>query len=227
MLTAEPTAASSARQPWAITPRVTLQGSEAHVGQAHRRERVRKMILVAEPLTQLARDLLEERTAFPMETDAARGSMLVVGGSAGGGASFNVVPGSAWFSVDRRFNPRKSSTWSSPGSSRRSKTRRHASAQTSPWTSGGIGPKGASCRATRTPTSRAAWPRRRRWPTRASWPSTLAKVMFPGGDALGRSLRTDTKGPAHEFVDEAAMRRCAAVYALFPGASAAIVPPSA
>jgi acetylornithine deacetylase/succinyl-diaminopimelate desuccinylase-like protein len=31
--------------------------------------------------------------------------MLVVGGQAGAGANFNVVPGSAWFSVDLRFNP--------------------------------------------------------------------------------------------------------------------------
>ena len=31
--------------------------------------------------------------------------MLVVGGQAGSGAGFNAVPGSAWFSVDRRFNP--------------------------------------------------------------------------------------------------------------------------
>ena len=31
--------------------------------------------------------------------------MLVVGGQAGDGAGFNAVPGSAWFSIDRRFNP--------------------------------------------------------------------------------------------------------------------------
>jgi acetylornithine deacetylase/succinyl-diaminopimelate desuccinylase-like protein len=31
--------------------------------------------------------------------------MLVVGGQAGASAGFNVVPGSAWFSIDRRFNP--------------------------------------------------------------------------------------------------------------------------
>ena len=31
--------------------------------------------------------------------------MLVVGGTSGSGANFNVVPGSATFSVDRRFNP--------------------------------------------------------------------------------------------------------------------------
>ncbi|MCP9488023.1 MAG: peptidase dimerization domain-containing protein [Gaiellaceae bacterium MAG52_C11] len=63
------------------------------------------MIRIAEPLGTLARELLDRRTAFPMDGDAARGSMLVVGGSAGSGANFNVVPGSAWFSLDRRFNP--------------------------------------------------------------------------------------------------------------------------
>jgi succinyl-diaminopimelate desuccinylase len=63
------------------------------------------MLRVAEPLVSLAQQLLEERTAFALDSDAARGSMLVVGGSAGSGANFNVVPGSAWFSVDRRFNP--------------------------------------------------------------------------------------------------------------------------
>jgi succinyl-diaminopimelate desuccinylase len=44
-------------------------------------------------LTRLSHELLDRR------------SMLVVGGQAGAGAGFNVVPGSAWFSVDRRFNP--------------------------------------------------------------------------------------------------------------------------
>ena len=36
--------------------------------------------------------------------------MLVVGGQAGAGANFNVVPGEAWFSVDLRFNPEQGST---------------------------------------------------------------------------------------------------------------------
>ena len=95
MLTAEPTGGAV----WhasrgAITMRVTVRGREAHVGQAHLGVNAfEHMIRVAEPLTELADDLL------------ARGSMLVVGGSAGAGANFNVVPGSAWFSLDRRFNP--------------------------------------------------------------------------------------------------------------------------
>jgi succinyl-diaminopimelate desuccinylase len=63
------------------------------------------MIRIAEPLTRLSHELLGKRTSFPVERDKAAGSMLVVGGQAGAGAGFNVVPGSAWFSVDRRFNP--------------------------------------------------------------------------------------------------------------------------
>jgi acetylornithine deacetylase/succinyl-diaminopimelate desuccinylase-like protein len=63
------------------------------------------MIRIAEPLTTLSHELLEKRTSFPVESEEAAGSMLVVGGQAGAGAGFNAVPGSAWFSVDRRFNP--------------------------------------------------------------------------------------------------------------------------
>jgi succinyl-diaminopimelate desuccinylase len=107
MLTAEPTGGvvwNASRG--AITLRVDVRGREAHVGQAHLGVNAfERMLRVAEPLTALAEELLERRTAFPMDGDAARGSMLVIGGSAGSGASFNTVPGSAWFSVDRRFNP--------------------------------------------------------------------------------------------------------------------------
>jgi len=107
MVTAEPTGGvvwHASRG--AITLRVGVAGREAHVGQAHLGVNAfQGMIAVAAPLEALAAELLAQRTAYPMETDAARGSMLVVGGSTGSGANFNVVPGSAWFSVDRRFNP--------------------------------------------------------------------------------------------------------------------------
>src|SRR5262245_57301367 len=107
MVTAEPTGGGV----WhanrgAITLRVTVSGREAHVGQAHLGVNAFEyMIGVAEPLATLAHELLERRTELPLESDEARGSMLVVGGAAGAGANFNVVPGSAWFFVDRRFNP--------------------------------------------------------------------------------------------------------------------------
>jgi succinyl-diaminopimelate desuccinylase len=107
MLTAEPTGGVI----WhacrgAITLRVQTSGREAHVGYVHEGVNAfEHLIRIAEPLTALSRELLDKRTSFPVERDEAAGSMLVVGGQAGAGAGFNVVPGSAWFSVDRRFNP--------------------------------------------------------------------------------------------------------------------------
>jgi acetylornithine deacetylase/succinyl-diaminopimelate desuccinylase-like protein len=95
MLTAEPTG-GVVWHAWrgAITLRVQVAGREAHVGYVHEGVNAFEyMVRIAEPLTRLSHDLLE------------RHSMLVVGGQAGAGAGFNVVPGSAWFSVDRRFNP--------------------------------------------------------------------------------------------------------------------------
>jgi succinyl-diaminopimelate desuccinylase len=107
MLTAEPTGGviwHAARG--AITLRVRTTGREAHVGYVYDGVNAfEHMIGIAEPLTALSRELLGKRTSFPVDSDEAAGSMLVVGGEAGAGASFNVVPGSAWFSVDRRFNP--------------------------------------------------------------------------------------------------------------------------
>jgi succinyl-diaminopimelate desuccinylase len=107
MLTAEPTGGVI----WhacrgAITLRVQTSGREAHVGYVHEGVNAfEHMIRIAEPLTALSRELLGKRTSFPVESDEAAGSMLVVGGQAAAGAGFNVVPGSAWFSIDRRFNP--------------------------------------------------------------------------------------------------------------------------
>lgn len=107
MLTAEPTGGVV----WhanrgAITMRVEVAGREAHVGQAHLGDNAfAHMVHIARPLVDLAGELLERRTAFPLAGDEARGSMLVIGGATGSGSNFNVVPGSAWFSLDRRFNP--------------------------------------------------------------------------------------------------------------------------
>ena len=107
MITAEPTGGAV----WhasrgAITLRVGVEGRPAHVGQAHLGVNAfEQMLQIAEPLADLAHELLARRTDYPLESEAARGSMLVVGGASGSGANFNVVPGAAWFSVDRRFNP--------------------------------------------------------------------------------------------------------------------------
>ena len=83
-----------------------VEGRPAHVGQAHLGVNAfEQMVQIAEPLSDLAHELLARRTDYPLESEEARGSMLVVGGASGSGANFNVVPGAAWFSVDRRFNP--------------------------------------------------------------------------------------------------------------------------
>ena len=107
MITAEPTGGvvwHASRG--AITLRVGVEGRPAHVGQAHLGVNAfEQMVQIAEPLSDLAHELLARRTDYPLESEEARGSMLVVGGASGSGANFNVVPGAAWFSVDRRFNP--------------------------------------------------------------------------------------------------------------------------
>lgn len=107
MLTAEPTGGTI----WhacrgAITLRVDVSGREAHVGYAHEGVNAFEHLMrIARPLVELSHELQASRTNFPVATPEAGGSMLVVGGQVGAGAGFNVVPGSAWFSVDRRFNP--------------------------------------------------------------------------------------------------------------------------
>jgi succinyl-diaminopimelate desuccinylase len=107
MATAEPTAPvvwSACRG--AITMRVRVRGREAHVGQAHLGVNAfEHATRIAEPLHRLAAELLEQRSALPMDEGDEPGSMLVVGGQSGSGANFNVVPGEAWFSLDLRFNP--------------------------------------------------------------------------------------------------------------------------
>ncbi|MBN6038106.1 M20/M25/M40 family metallo-hydrolase [Amycolatopsis sp. 195334CR] len=95
MVTAEP----SGGRIWheacgAISLRVDVRGREAHVGQANTGVNAFAHLLhVARPVEAYAVEL------------AARDSMVVVGGQAGGGASFNVVPGSAFFTVDSRYQP--------------------------------------------------------------------------------------------------------------------------
>jgi acetylornithine deacetylase/succinyl-diaminopimelate desuccinylase-like protein len=90
----------------ALTVRVEVGGTEAHVGQAHLVVNAfAHMVAIAAPLEELTRELLAKRTSFPMEDEDGKGSTMAVGGASGGGVNFNAEPGTAWFSVDRRFNP--------------------------------------------------------------------------------------------------------------------------
>jgi succinyl-diaminopimelate desuccinylase len=224
MLTAEPTGGVV----WhanrgAITLRVNVRGREAHVGQAHLGVNAfEKMIHVAEPLATLAYQLRDQRTAFPMESDGARGSILVVGGSAGAGANFNVVPGAAWFSVDRRFNPeeeleqelaRLTDVVAGAAAATDAEVtvevlQRSPSAATSEDHPASVAlarciaqVEGAAARFELCPGV-----------LETRWYAELGVPAFAYGAG-----RLDVSHGRDEFIDEAAMRRCAAVYALFPG----------
>jgi succinyl-diaminopimelate desuccinylase len=223
MLTAEPTGGVV----WhanrgAITLRVNVTGREAHVGQAHLGVNAfEKMISVAEPLATLAHQLLEQRTAFPTASDGARGSMLVVGGSAGAGANFNVVPGAAWFSVDRRFNPeeeleqelaRLTDTIAEAAAAADAEVtvdvlQRAPAASTSEEHPASVAlsrciaqVEGAASRFELCPGV-----------LETRWYAQLGIPAFAYGAG-----RLDVSHGPDEYIDEAAMRRCAAVYALFP-----------
>ena len=233
MLTAEPTGGvvwHASRG--AITLRVRTSGREAHVGYVHRGVNAfEHMIRIAEPLTRLSRELLEKRTAFPVDDPAAGGSMLVVGGQAEGGAGFNVVPGSAWFSVDRRFNPEEEldeelerltglieDAAEACGAEVEIEVLQH---QPSGGTDSGhpVARALAGC----VEAVEGAEPSFLLCPgvLDTRWYSQLGIPAF----AYGGGRLEVAHGPA-EYIDEEAMRRCAAVYALFAGRTAGIVPRS-
>jgi acetylornithine deacetylase/succinyl-diaminopimelate desuccinylase-like protein len=222
MLTAEPTGGvvwHASRG--AITLRVDVRGKEAHVGQAHLGVNAfEKMISVAEPLRMLGHELLRRQTAFPLESDAARGSILVIGGQAGSGANFNVVPGSAWFSVDRRLNPEEDLGEELEGL--RAAIADAAAAvdaevsvdvlQQAPSASTDAAHPAALALGRSIREIEGATPRLELCPgvLDTRWYADLGIPAFAYGPG-----RLDVSHGPDEFIDEKAMRRCAAVYALF------------
>jgi succinyl-diaminopimelate desuccinylase len=226
MLTAEPTGGviwHASRG--AITLRVRTHGREAHVGYVHEGiNAFEHMIRIALPLTALSHELLEKRTGFPVENEAAAGSMLVVGGQAGAGAGFNAVPGSAWFSIDRRFNPEEELD---------EELERLTGMVTEAAAAAGATvdidvlqrqPSGSTDQAH--PAARrlaecidaveGSAPAFQLCPgvLDTRWYSQLGIPAFAYGGG-----RLDISHGPDEYIDEAAMRRCAAVYALFAASS--------
>jgi succinyl-diaminopimelate desuccinylase len=225
MLTAEPTGGAV----WhasrgAITMRVQVHGREAHVGHVHLGDNAfEKMLAVARPLVELSHELLEKRTAFPAETDAAHGSMLVVGGAAGAGANFNVVPGSAWFSIDRRFNPEENLQEEVARLTDTLEQAAHAAdaeitieilqREPSAYTEADTPPARALADSIEAVEEVA--------PAFVLCPGVLETRWYAqlGIPAFGYGPgKLDVSHGPDERVDEDAVRRCAAVYALFPGA---------
>ncbi len=225
MLTAEPTGGVI----WhacrgAITLRVTTTGREAHVGYVHQGVNAfEHMIRIAEPLTALSHELLGERTSFPVESDEAGGSMLVVGGQAGAGAGFNAVPGSAWFSIDRRFNPeedldrelaRLTDTITETAEAIGAQVEIEV-LQEQPSASTDASHPAAAALVNCVSAVEGSQPELQMCPgvLDTRWYSQLGIPAFAYGGG-----RLDVSHGPDEYIDEGAMRRCAAVYALFAGA---------
>lgn len=107
MLTAEPTDGNI----WnanrgAISLRVSIKGKPAHVGLHYQGiNAFEQMLIVANTLTEYKRDIAQRQTQFRIEPEAARSSILLMGGQCSGGSNFNLVPSECSFTVDRRINP--------------------------------------------------------------------------------------------------------------------------
>jgi succinyl-diaminopimelate desuccinylase len=110
MVTAEPTSGVV----WnanrgAISLALTVHGREAHVGLSHAGVNAFERVLdVAAALRELGAQVARRRTAYTIDPPEAAASILLVGGRAESGSGFNVVPGRATFTVDRRPNPEES-----------------------------------------------------------------------------------------------------------------------
>jgi succinyl-diaminopimelate desuccinylase len=207
----------------AITLRVRTAGREAHVGYVHEGVNAfEHMVRIAEPLTRLSHELLAKRTRYPVDDDAAAGSMLLVGGQAGAGAGFNVVPGSAWFSVDRRFNPEEELEQEVERLTGMIAAAADAAGadvevdvlQAQPSGSTDEAHPAARTLAACVEAVEGVAPAFRLCPgvLETRWYSQLGIPAFAYGGG-----RLDVSHGPHEYIDEAAMRNCAAVYAGFPG----------
>ncbi len=92
----------------AISLRITVKGKPAHVGLHYQGiNAFERMIVVANALLELKTNIESRKTDFKIEPEAARRSILLIGGKCecGTGANFNVVPAEFSFTVDRRINP--------------------------------------------------------------------------------------------------------------------------
>lgn len=90
----------------ALSLRVTIKGKPAHVGLHYQGVNAfEHMLVVANALLELKAELEQRQTAFQIEPEAARRSILLLGGQVSGGSNFNLVPAQCSFTVDRRINP--------------------------------------------------------------------------------------------------------------------------
>jgi succinyl-diaminopimelate desuccinylase len=110
MFTAEPTSGRI----WhasrgAVSLKITTHGKSIHVGEHYKgTSAFDDMVAIANHLFEFRSEIARRETNFPISPEAARKSILLVGGTVQGGTNFNCVPDECGFTVDRRFNPEES-----------------------------------------------------------------------------------------------------------------------
>jgi succinyl-diaminopimelate desuccinylase len=89
-----------------ISMRVIVHGKPAHVGLHFRGVNAfRGMLTIAGMFRALEDEVSTRETRFAATPEAARRSVLLLGGEMSGGHNFNVVPDRVSFTLDRRTNP--------------------------------------------------------------------------------------------------------------------------
>ena len=90
----------------AFTVEITVTGRPAHVGLHYTGDNaLLSAHSVLGELIAMADDVAQHRTDLRIEPDAARHSIMLIGGTSGGGTNFNIVPEEFRFTIDRRPNP--------------------------------------------------------------------------------------------------------------------------
>lgn len=90
----------------AFTVEVTVAGRSAHVGLHYTGDNAFLAAHeVLDDLIAMARDVSNHLTELRIEPEAARQSIMLIGGTSGGGTNFNIVPDVFRFTIDRRPNP--------------------------------------------------------------------------------------------------------------------------
>src|SRR5207237_7365594 len=86
--------------------RVRVKGKPAHVGLHYQGVNAfEQMLTVANALMDYKREISTRQTRFHIEPEAARASILMMGGECSAGTNFNLVPAECTFTVDSRINP--------------------------------------------------------------------------------------------------------------------------
>jgi len=207
----------------ALSMRVDVHGRPIHVGQAFRGvNSFLHMLKIAAPLETYAQEMSERHTKHPVGDGEALGTMVVVGGQSGGGSNFNVVPARTYFTVDGRFNPEEDidaelqriTTTINDGARDAGADVSIEVTQVAPPAQTPLSNAAAKLLGDCVATVTGAPARYEVCPgcLDTRWYSQLGIPAFGFGAG-----RFDVSHGPNEYVEEAAMRRVAAVYGLFAG----------